>query len=241
MYFSITGYAQHLNKIGKIEVEVISSLKPYRVDYDAQKIYTDSLTFEGNTWYTIETGFLTSLELANNEKDKIFYYDKKGKLKATILSNRVINLKVSKKGNFIAWYDSENIIKLNLNTFAIDTIQGTFVYAFVNQDQLIYYDPKQKGIYFNKQKATLADFPVQFVEFNSKILICTKKNLFELNYQELIAIYSFEGVFFDLKVIDDELYFVEKSEKRKETEFRLFKTKDFHQVKLVDMLTIEDD
>ncbi|MGC9374796.1 MAG: hypothetical protein ACP5DQ_07120 [Bacteroidales bacterium] len=240
VFLSINSYAQHLNKIGKIEVEVISSLKPYRIDYEEQKIYTDSLTFEGNTWYAIETGFLTSLELANNEKDKIFCYDQQGQWKATILSNSVINLKVSKKGNSIAWYDSEHIIKVNLTTFAVDTLQGSFVYAFVKQDKFIYYDPEQKKIYFDKQKISLADSPVQFVEFDSKILVCTKKNIYELNHhQELIAVYSFEGVFFDLRIIDDQLFFVEKIEKRKETVFNLYKTSDLKQFYLADKKEME--
>jgi hypothetical protein len=238
--FSINSYTQHLNNIGKIEVEVIPSPKPYRIDYEAYKIYTDSLTFEGNTWHAIEKGFLTSLELANNEKDKIFYYDQHGQLKATILSDRVINLKVSKKGNSIAWYDSEHIIKVNLTTFAVDTLQGSFVYAFVKQDKFIYYDPEQKEIYFDKQKISLADSPVQFVEFDSEILVCTKKYLYELNHhQELIAVYSFEGVFFDLRIIDDELFFVEKIEKRKETVFNLYKTSDLKQFYLADKKEME--
>jgi len=239
VFLSINSYAQHLNKIGKIEVEVISSLKPYRIDYEEQKIYTDSLTFEGNTWYAIETGFLTSLELANNEKDKIFCYDQHGQWKATILSNRVINLKVSKKGNSIAWYDSEHIIKLNLNTFAVDTLQGSFVYTFVKQDKFIYYDPGQKEIYFDKQKISLADSPLQFVEFDSKIIVCTKKNLYELNHQELNAFYSFEGVFFDLRIIDDQLFFVEKIEKRRKTIFRLYRTSDLKQFYLADKMEME--
>ena len=116
MLLSVSGFTQRLNKIGKIEVDIIPTLKSYRIEsknYN-HKIYYDSLILEGNTWYDIQNGFLTTLEFANNEKDKIFYYDSTGKLKATILSERVINLKVSKTGNLIAWYMVIKLLNLML-------------------------------------------------------------------------------------------------------------------------------
>ena len=241
MFLSVTGYAQHLNSIGKIEVETIPTLKPYRIDYDAQKIYYDSLVLKGNTWYKVNNGFLTSLEMANNEKDKIFCYNNQGELKATILSDRVINLKVSKNENKIAWYDSEKIFKVNLNTFAVDTLTGSFVYSFIDNNKFIYYNPAQKVICFNGDTIASEKFPIQFLEFNNKLLVCSEISIYELKHQQLIPLYTFNGIFFDLKIMNDELFFVEKREKRKEIEFRLFKTNDFNQVQLVDMKTVEDD
>ncbi len=96
-------------------------------------------------------------------------------------------------------------------------------------------------IYFDGQRIVSDEFPMQFLEFNHKILVCSENHIIELKHQELVPQYTFNGIFFDLKVADEELFFVEKREKRKETEFRLFKTKDFHQVQLIDMLTVEDD
>ncbi len=241
MLLSVSGFTQRLNKIGKIEVDIIPTLKPYRIEsknYN-HKIYYDSLILEGNTWYDIQNGFLTTLQFANNEKDKIFYYDSTGKLKATILSERVINLKVSKTGNLIAWYNGDKIIKFNVNTFTIDTLQGSFIYNFIENDKFIYYNPGQQFIDFDGQKTSLDDFPVQFVEFDSKILVCTKNHIFELTDQGLLTVYEFTGDFFDLKMIGDELFFVEKREKRKETVFRLFKTSDLKQFYLTDKLEMD--
>jgi len=241
LFSGVAGFSQQLNRIGKIEVETIPTLKPYRIDYNAQKIYYDSLIFDGNTWYPIENGFLTTLELVNNEKDKIFCYSPQGKLKATILSDRVINLKTSANGRDIAWFDGEKILKINLNNFAVDTLTGSFVYSFIKNGAFIYYNPDKEMVYFDGKNIVSDEFPMQFLEFNHKILVCSEKYLFELKHQELVPRYTFNGTFFDLKMVDEELFFVEKREKRKETEFRLFKTKDFHRVQLVDMLTVEND
>jgi hypothetical protein len=241
MLSGVGGFTQHLNKLGKIEEEIIPTLKPYRIDYNTHKIYYDSLIFQGNTWYPFPDGFLTTLELANSEKDKIYCYTSGGKLKATILSERVINLKVSPKGNYIAWYNGEKIIKINMNTFAVDTIQGSFVFSFIQNEQFIAYHPVEKRITFDGKKIASEEFPVQFLTFGPKILVCTRDHLFELKSSGLVPRYTFDGVFFDLKIIDDHLFFVEKREKRRKTEFRLYKTNDLNQVLLVDMLTMEDD
>ncbi|MGM0408849.1 MAG: hypothetical protein ACQERU_12765, partial [Bacteroidota bacterium] len=234
--FTFDGFSQHLNKIGKIEVDDISSLKPYYLENknNTYKIYYDSLVFDGNTWYDIENGFLTTLELADNKKDKIFRYDNKGQLKATILSDRIINLKISKQGNFIAWYNSENIILINLNSFAVDTLQGSFVYSFVGNEKFIYYNSNDKNIHYENRQIPVDDFPVQFVEFDHKILVCTKNHIYELKQNNLVSRHEFNGTFFDLRIVNDELFFVERREKRKDIEYRLYKTKDFNQIYLVD-------
>lgn len=238
LMLTFSGFCQHLNKIGKIEVNEISSLKPYYFENrnNTYKIYFDSLVFDGNTWYDIENGFLTTLEIADNKKDKIYSYDVKGQLNATILSDRIINLKISKNGNYIAWYNSKNILKVNLNNFAIDTLQGSFVYSFIGNEDFIYYNRSEKKIYYKNKQIPVNDFPFQFVEFNHKILVCTKNHIYELKQNNLEPFYEFNGTFFDLRIVNDELFFVEKREKRKEIEFRLYKTKDFNQVYLIDKL-----
>ncbi|MFP4024169.1 MAG: hypothetical protein ACLFVR_06545 [Thiohalospira sp.] len=241
IFLSVSGFSQRLNKIGKIEVDIIPTLKPYQIESknNNHKIYYDSLILEGNTWYDIQNGFLTTLEFTNNEKDKIFCYDSDGKLKATILTERVINLKVSETGNLIAWYNGDKIIKFNVNTFAIDTLQGSFVYALINHDKFIYYNPGQKIIDFVGQNFSLDEFPLQLVEFDSKILVCTNNYIYELKDKGLETVYEFKGTFFDLRIVDNELFFVEKREKRKETVFRLFKTADLKQFYLTDKLEME--
>lgn len=238
---SFSSFSQRLNKIGKIEVDKISSLKPYVLENknNTYKINYDSLIFDGNTWYEVQDGFLTTLEVADNKKDIIYAYDNKGKLKATILSDRIINLKVSEKGNFIAWYNNENILKVNLNNFAIDTLQGSYVYSFVGNEEFIYYNRSEKKIYYKNKQIPVNDYPFQFVEFDHKILVCTKRYLYELKHNNLVPVYEFNGSFFDLRIVNDELFFVEKREKRRENVFRLYKTKDFNQVYLVDKLEMD--
>lgn len=238
---SFSSFSQRLNKIGKIEVDKISSLKPYVLENknNTYKINYDSLIFDGNTWYDVQDGFLTTLEVADNKKDIIYTYDNKGKLKATILSDRIINLKVSENGNFIAWYNNENILKVNLNNFAIDTLQGSYAYSFVGNEEFIYYNRSEKKIYYKNKQIPVNDYPFQLIEFDHKILVCTKSYIYEIKNNNLVTVYEFNGSFFDLKIVNDELFFVEKREKRRENVFRLYKTKDFKQVYLVDKLEMD--
>ncbi|MCK5169275.1 MAG: hypothetical protein KAQ75_05280, partial [Bacteroidales bacterium] len=145
---SLSGISQKLNKIGKIKIDEIPKMPDHEIEKNNGifKVLKDSFVFEGNTYYDIPNGFITSLEIVNNEKDYIKHYDSEGKLLASILSDRIVNLKISEEGNNLVFYNSENIIHINLNNYHIDTLKGSFVYSFVGNEDLIYYNSESKYI-----------------------------------------------------------------------------------------------
>ena len=235
---SSIGYSQKLNKIGKIEIVELPKMPDHRIEKinGIFKVIKDSFTFEGNTYYDIPNGFITSLEIVDNKKDYIKHYDAEGKLLATILSDQIINLKISEKGNNLVFYNSENIIHINLNNYYVDTLKGSFVYSFVGNEDLIYYNSGNKYIYHKGNQISIEEYPNQFIDYKGKVLVVTKQNIYELVGSSLFTRYEFRGKFFDAKIIDGEFYFVDKVEKRKSESLSLYKTSDFSRFVLVDRI-----
>lgn len=235
---SLSGISQKLNKIGKIKIDEIPQMPDHEIEKTNGifKVIKDSFVFEGNTYYDIPNGFITSLEIVDKEKDYIKHYNSEGKLLASILSDRIINLKISEKGNNLVFYNSENIIHINLNNYHVDTLKGSFVYSFVGNEELIYYNSESKNINYKGNQIPAEEYPNQFLDYKGKILVVTKQNIYELIGNSLFPKYEFRGKFFDAKIIDGEFYFVDKAEKRKSESFSLYKTSDFSRFVLVDRI-----
>lgn len=235
---SLSAFSQQLNKLGKIEVDEIPQMPDHRIQKEGgdYKVIKDSFVFEGNTFFDIPNGFITSLEVVDDNKDYIKQYDANGKLLATILSDRVINLKISEDGEKVVYFDKNNIIHIDITTYKVDTLPGSLVYEFVKSNKLIYYDSDNNAIWFNGSKIEIEQYPNQFIEYNGKVYIITKSNIFELIGNSLNSKYEFRGEFFDSKIINDEFYFVDKEEKRKKEAFTLYKTSDFVRIIMIDKL-----
>jgi len=230
--------AQKLNKFGKIMIDEIPPIPDHRIERvdGVYKVFTDSLSFDGNSFYRLPNGYITSLEVADDKKDFIKRYDLKGKLLVTILSDRIINLKISEKANYLAFYNTQNIIHINLNNYKVDTLNGSHVFDFVENEKIIYFNPEKKEIYFNQQQLAIEEYPYQFIEYNKKILVITEKHIYEITANSLAEKYRFEGSFFDAKIINKEFFFVDKTEKRKTERFTLYKTSDFSKIIIADIL-----
>lgn len=233
---SLSGFSQTLNSLGKIKVKELPQIPDHRVIKNGKnfKILTDSLSFDGNSYKNIPNGFITSLITVDNTKDYIKHYDINGKLIATILSDRIINLKISENGKYLAFNNTENIIYVNLSNYHIDTLSGSYVYTFVGNNKLMYYDAKCKVVFYDGLKINIQDYPNQFIEYKKQLYVITKYSIFELSGSSLIEKYKFKGKFFDAKIINQDFYFVDKIEKRKKEGFTLYKTSDFNKVIIVD-------
>lgn len=238
LLISTASFSQKLNKLGKIEVEEIQTIPDYRVERinENYKIHTDSLVFDGNFYLKIPSGFITSLEIVDSQKDYVKHYDSEGKLIATILSDRIINLKISDKGNKLAFYNSENIIHVNLNNYKVDTLKGSFIYSFVGDEDLMYYNSDNKSIYYKGNQISINEYPNQIIDFKDRIYIVSKQKIYQLEGNSLLVKYEFKGKFFDAKIIDKEFYFVDMVENRKSESLSLYKTSDFSRFMLVDRI-----
>ena len=67
-------------------------------------------------------------------------------------------------------------------------------------------------------------------------MVITKNTIFELTGSDLIALHKLKGEFFDVKIIEDAFYFVDRIEKRKSEDYTLYKTSDFTNYIIVDKL-----
>ena len=154
----------------------------------------------------------------------------------TIISDKIINLKVFEQGNKLVFNNSKNIILIHLNGYEIDTLADSYVYEFVQNENIIYYNPVDRFIYFKDLKIASEQYPNQFIDYKGKVLVITKKYIFELIGNGLFPKYEFKGEFFDAKLIDEDLYFVDREEKRTSENFSLYNTSDFNTYIFVDRL-----
>lgn len=236
--FPLSASAQVLNKLGKIYLEEIPKAADHQIKKidDKYKVFADSLMLEGNTYYNIPDGYITSLQVYNKEKDYIKQYDARGKLLATIFADRILNLKLSKTGKELAFYNTKNIIYIDLKNYSSDTLDGSFVYAFLNDNSFIYYNSENKTINHIGKSTPIEEYPNLFIEFKNRTLVITKNTIFELTGSDLIALHKLKGEFFDVKIIEDAFYFVDRIEKRKSEDYTLYKTSDFTNYIIVDKL-----
>ncbi len=233
----LNGSAQKLNKYGKIVLDEIPKAPDYyRIKSDdANKIlYKDSLTFDGNEFYKLPNAFIANDEIADNKPDKINYYNSEGKLVFSILTPRIINFKTSINGNYAAFYNQSSILLVNLNTIQIDTLYGSHSFAFTDNEELIYFDLEERLIAYKDQVYSCEEFPSMFLDFNSNILVFTSSKMMQLSGYDFITVRDFEGTFHDARIIDEELYIVEKMIKRKNVIYTLYKTKDLLNFEIIE-------
>jgi len=228
--------SQTINKLGKIHINEL----PKAADHEIMKVdgmykvFADSLNFDGNTYYKIPNGYITSLEVFDKEKDYIKQYDSNGKLLVTIFSDRIINLKISCNGNRIAYFDNKNIILIDLVNYTSDTLKGSFAYSFLSDNSFVYYNSENHTIQYKGDNIFIDSYPNEFLEYKNRLLVLSKAYVIELSGVNLIALYELEGELFDAKIIDNEFYFVDKIEKRKKVGYTLYKTTDFKKFIIID-------
>jgi hypothetical protein len=227
LFLSLSGFSQKLNKLGKIVLDEIPQAPEYwriKNGNSFNIIYKDSLTFEGNEFYKLPNAFIANDETADDRPDKINYYGPNGKLVVSIITPRIINFKTSLNGDYAAFYNQKNILLVNLNNFHIDTLFGSHSFAFTNDEKLIYYDSQEKVIAYKDQVYPSEEFPKMFLDFNSTIIAFTSSQIIKLTDYNFVSVRDFEGEFYDARIIDNSLYFVEKTVKHKETFYTLYKT-----------------
>lgn len=234
---SFSTYSQKLNRLGKIVLDEIPQAPEFwRIKNGTSYniIYKDTLTFEGNEFYKLPNAFVANDETADEKPDKINYYGSNGKLVVSIITPRIINFKTSVNGSFAAFYNRENILLVDLNTFHIDTLFGSHSFAFTNDEKLIYYDAQEKIIVYENQVYSCEEFPKMFIDYNSNILVFTSSRILKFSGTDFITLKEFEGEFYDARIIDNILYFVDKKQKRKDPVFTLYKTSDLINFEIIE-------
>jgi hypothetical protein len=73
-----------------------------------------------------------------------------------------------------------------------------------------------------------------FLDFNSTIIAFTSSRLLKLSGFNFASVRDFEGEFYDARIMDNSLYFVEKTVKRKETFYTLYKTTDLVNFQIIE-------
>ena len=223
------GNSQRLSKMGKIVVDELPTVKNYRTERinDVYKIFKDTFVFEGNSFIELPQGYLTFRLIFDDEKDFIKFYNASGELLKTIYTERIINLKVSDNKKHVVFYNEGYIYLINLESYKIDTIKSSYIYAFVEGSKLIYYEKESKTVNYQGNIYPINEFPSQLIHYKGMVLAISKNNVYKLTTAGFESIYAFNGRFFDAKIVDKEFYFVDKTEKRKNESFWLYRTSDF--------------
>ncbi|MCK4653733.1 MAG: M23 family metallopeptidase, partial [Candidatus Cloacimonetes bacterium] len=227
-----------LNKYGHIQVSEQTSLE-YFIEDGEYYIDIDGNTLIGNSLFEIENGYLTLTTIEENVPTWLRIYDIDGNLKFEKTFRKVINLTVSENKRHSAFFDGKELVALNNTTFKQEKYTDSVIFDIDENGVPIYADKNGK-IYYRNVSYTLPEFPRKIILYNNEPLFFTSKNAYKIK-EDLKRILSFSGNFFEAKVIDSSLYFVEKIMENGDFIFNLYKTTNFIDIEKLEETVLERD
>ncbi len=241
-----------LNKYGHIERSKSQSSANYYIENGEYYIDIDGNTLIGNSLFEIENGYLTLIAIEENVPTWLRIYDENGNLKFEKIFKKVINFTTSENKKYSAFFDGKDFQVLDNSTFQIEQFERSIIFDIDNYGNPIFIDDEGiihfKGKVFrlesmrrvendsessSRRRSTPLDSKIRKVLFYNNIsLIFTDNSVYQID-DKLEKIHSFNGKFFEAKMIDNSLYFVEKIRENGNFIFKLYKTDDFKNIEKI--------
>jgi len=221
-----------LNKYGHINYSEDTPEAEYYIENSEYYIDVDGNTLIGNSFFEIENGYLTLITIEENLPTWLRIYDKNGNLKFEKIFQKVINITTSKNKKYSAFFNGELLQVLNNSTFQIEQFERSIIFDVDNSGHSIFAD-ENRVIHYKNITYNLPEFPRNIIFFQNKPLIFTSKKVFSIE-DGLKEELNFSGNFFDVEVIDNSLYFVEKVRENEDIYFNLYRTSDLINIEKLD-------
>ncbi len=205
----------------------------YFFDNGEYLIEYNNTILKGNTFFETELGFLTLTTIEENVPTTFRIYKRYGDLCFEKNFRKVINIRLSDKKNSALFFDGEHVVVINLTTYDIQYYQGSTSFSIDNNGNPIYYNFKMKTINYKNHSAEIENYPLEIILFIDNPIIFTKKGIKILKNNKLEKVFDFEGIFFEAKLINEILYFVEKKTLENKFHFILYKTTDLKNFMLI--------
>ncbi len=221
--FMMLGQSVKLNEAGRIITQKKNTVIPeYKYENNKFVIEYDNLKLQGNGFYSIENGFLTVEGFEEAVPVILRFYDQQGIQIYSYEFNRVYNIRFSPEKNYIIFFDSKELIVMNTNDFKIKNFPSSPVFTVDNYGIPLFYDEKMNQLNYGNKIIHFEEQPIEFIFFKEKTFIFTRKNVYQLDDNNLKSLHSFDGSFFEAGLIDNTLFVVEKFTQQENFIFKLY-------------------
>lgn len=232
------GTAVSLNEYGHIacQPEWRNILQPLHATSSGEKT-SPVLPLKGNSYVEFVNGFVTFSFCEGRVAKKVRFYDKTYTLLTSLEFDQIISLKFSTSGQYAAFFDGRRLTVIDLITRARSHHPASIVFDLDEEGLPAYHDYGVQCVVYKDERRFISDIPLNILLFDGAPFVFTAKDAFRLEAQELKRIFSFEGRFFEARVIDDRLYFVEKVTLGDSFRFKLYEMGDESDIRVIDERT----
>jgi len=199
-----------LNEFGHITSSHIGSNAHFYYDKGEYFVEVDGKTLIGNSLLEVQNGYLTLTGEHENLPTWLRIYNRDGELLFYNELEKAINIKLSTKKNFAAYFDGHNLQVLDIEGKKIKTYQKSIQFTVDNLGNPLFVD-QQNNLHYKKIIYPISE-NIRAVLFKNELAhIITKHSVFIID-SRLEKIKTFNDVIFEAKVIDRKLYFALKKD-----------------------------
>jgi hypothetical protein len=214
--------AVELNQYGHIIQDNRYEGVHYSLENGVYTVQCDGYTFEGNSFLRTASGYLTLITLEDNVPTVLRLYNNNGELVFENTYAKIINITFSDNRKYIAFYDGKGIVILSDDGAYIKKYPGSIAFAVDDIGQPAFYNPEQKTIMYKSYSHPQNEQPHTILFRNKKPIICTRNSIFLFHEGKSIPLYTSQETIFETKMLNSELYFVERERRDNSFAFKLY-------------------
>ena len=200
-------FAVQISSAGRIVKPKLSA--EYFQEDGEYYIRYDEMEFIGTSLHLFGLGYIALTTLEETAPVWVKIYNSKGSLEKAFKADKVINLQ-SNKNRYAAYYDGENIVKIDSENYKMTSHRGSSVFG-LDVAGNIAFSKNSKTLVYKNSEFELNEIIREISFFQGKIYVSTKKGLWEIS-DESRKIRN--GNCLDLELVNDALYFSIKDRNR---------------------------
>ena len=220
--------AQQLNSYGHLVTDEKPLSYKVRQWEGQQKVVFENLELKGSSLFRIQGGYLTLSGEYENSTSTLRVYSEKGREEFAKSFPQTINFSLSPSGTYCAFYDGEEITRVDLRNGKTKKFEGSTVFTLSENGRVARYDEKNSCIRLDEAWAYVTEPVYKVLFFRNEALFLARTKIFRIRDGEAEEVYSVEeGRLFDALTKDEHFYFSVKREVPGAFLFRTFVTVDF--------------
>ena len=222
LLLTLNCFAIQLNQYGHITEDMHKEDLVYSIENGLYTISCNGYAFEGNSFFRTTSGYLTLITLEDNVPSVLRLYDNNGELVFENTYAKIINITLSENRKYIAFYDGKGIVVLSDDATDIKQYPGSTTFAVDDLGHPAFYNSEQKTIMYKSYSLPINEHPHNILFRDQKLVMCTKNSISLFQEEKFIPLYTSQKTLFEVKVINSELYFVEREERENSFIFKLY-------------------
>ena len=193
-------FAVQISSAGRIVKPKLSA--EYFQEDGEYYIRYNEMEFIGTSLHLFGLGYIALTTLEETAPVWVKIYNSKGSLEKAFKADKVINLQ-SNKNRYAAYYDGENIVKIDSENYKMTSHRGSSVFG-LDVAGNIAFSKNSKTLVYKNSEFELNEIIRGISFFQEKLYVSTKKGLWEIS-DESRKIRN--GNCLDLELVNDALYF----------------------------------